>query len=594
VGRIKPSLEEMHPSKVHKSTTAEPDSGLLLGFSDINPKPGSLPSGLTQGTPTKTGITPSSSEFRFARPGPELGPDAQRMMDELREEALRIKEKLAAEQVAEKLKNGDGIASGIEGRKFAQPKGKVGRFSDIHMAEFKKMDSIAGHASSFRAQPGRLTPAKNSLKRTQSKAKLDDREESSVEQTLEMSTNTERLENTAPAKRARKHISDDTSSARPVYRDGDHTIKKVPSTPGLSHSQSVMPSSITTPTQASLARAAIAKQPGVHVPTLSRSPSKPNLTGTPRSMTKSASKNFLRSAGKFDRVKSILRYPSSSRKPASVSSSIPTLSRSASKSDLKDTLRSVPTTPLGLGQPKSVRRVNFTPDTANAHSTMVITNSPSPMKSGIPRSASKINLANTSHSAGLSQAKEVLYPSLAGHPALAKQTFEVDYPSLATPRPLPEPPRQVRTEPHPVPSVPGTFHFRSDHTINFDTSPRGFGSSPGQASVRQVRPSVFPGIIPRAFPDSNKENMGPLPSVPHGMPNKKRRRVDSDDDEDGHGAERSPKKHKASVAEGPMLMAPRITTPQLSPKSRIPSPAKKKNVLTMSRLNMLARPKMRK
>lgn len=514
------------------------------------------------------------------------------MMNELREEALRIKEKLAAERMAEKLKNGDGIASGIEGRKFAQPKGKVGRFSDIHMAEFKKMDSIAGHASSFRAQPGRLTPAKNSLKRTQSKAKLDDREEASAEQALDMSTNTERLENTTPAKRARKHISDDTSSARPAYRDSNHPIKKVPSTPGLSHSQSIIPSLITTPTQASLARAANAKQPSVHVPTLSRSPSKPNLTGTPRSTTKSASRNFIRSGGKFDRVKSILRYPSSSRKPAS--SSIRTLSRSASNSDLKDSLRSVPTTPLGLGQTKSVRRVNFTPDTANVHSTMVISNSPSHMKSGIPRSALKTNLSNTSHSVGLSQAKEVLYPSLAGHPALAKQTFEVDYPSLASPRPLPEPPRQVRTEPHPVPSVPGTFHFRSDHTINFNTSPRGFGSSPGQASVRQVRPSIFPGIIPRAFPDSNKENTEPLPSVPHVMPNKKRRRVDSDDDEDGYGADRSPKKPKASVAEGPMLMAPRITAPRLSPKSRVPSPAKKKNVLTLSRLNMLARPKMRK
>ena len=35
-------------------------------------------------------------------------------------------------------------------RKIAMPKGRAGRFSDVHMAEFKKMDSIAGHASAFR------------------------------------------------------------------------------------------------------------------------------------------------------------------------------------------------------------------------------------------------------------------------------------------------------------------------------------------------------------------------------------------------------------------------------------------------------------
>jgi len=203
----------MHPSKAHQSTTQEPDSGLRLGFTDINPKGGNQPSGLTQQTPSKIGISSPSFDFRYARPAPQLGPEAQRMMDELREEALRIKARLAAEREEEKRKNGDGIG----GRRIAQPKGKAGRFSDVHMAEFKKMDSIEGHASSFRAQPGRLTPATSSLKRSQSKAKLGDREEVSIEQGLEKSSHTERLENSAPAKRARKHISDDISSARPVW-----------------------------------------------------------------------------------------------------------------------------------------------------------------------------------------------------------------------------------------------------------------------------------------------------------------------------------------------------------------------------------------
>lgn len=628
-GRIKPSAREMHPSKAHKSTTAEGDSGLCLGFTDIKPQGNNQPSGVTQQTPTKAAITPRSFEFQFARPGPQLGPEAQRMMDGLREQALHIKAQLAAEREEEKRKNGESSADGIGGRKFAQPKGKAGRFSDVHMAEFKKMDSIAGHPSSFRAQPNRLPPPTTNLKRTQSKAKLDDREGTSAEQVREKPS-MERLENTAPAKRARKHISDDTSSARPVSRDGSHTETSLPPTPGLPRSQSNMPS-IMTPTKSSLSRVASIKHPATQIPTLSRTPSRPNLGGTPRSMTKSAttsnlnahrsaSKTFIRTPGRLDRVRSILRYPSSSKKATSASS-IPTLARSPSRPNLEKSLPSVPTTPFGLDRDnKSVKRVNFSSSTANP---AAIANSPSPIKSGIPRSTSKINLGNASHSASQTPVKEVKYPSLAGHPDLVPQFPDVKYPSMATPRPLPEPPRQVKTEPRPLPSVPGTFSFRSDHTIDFGASPKGFGSSPGQSSVRQVRSSVLPGTIPGGFSgnkklsaeifpsvpqgtpnkkrrhvdfdemevEGNKENIKALPSVPHGMSNKKRRRADSDDEKE---PEHSPKKHKASVPEGPMLVAPRLMAGPATPKKRTPSPIKKKGVLSLSRLNMLARPKMRK
>ena len=589
----------MHPSRVHKSTTEAPDSGLRLGFTDINPKPGQ-PSGLSQETPTKTGISSPAFDFRFARPGPQLGPDAQRMMDELREEALRIKAKLAAER--EEKRRVEEAADSMAGRKIAQPKGKVSRFSDVHMAAFKKMDSIEGHASSFRAQPSRLTPAKNTLKRTQSKANLDEKEETIVAPPSEKKLHAERLENTAPAKRARKHISDDTSSARPVSQDGGSTIKMVPSTPTMPRTQSNVHSSITTPTHASLARSVNAK-PVTHVPASSRFPSKPPLVSTPRSMTKSAttpnlnnrprsaSKNFLRSPGRLDRVRSILRYPSSSRKAPAPPSSIPMLSKSASKADLKRPLPSIPTTPVALARTKSVKHVNFTPDAVSSHAAMVAS-SPSPLKSCIPRSTSKLNLSAEARASGETPTKDVLYPSLAGHPALAKFPSEVGYPSLGTPRPLPEPPRQAKTEPRPTPSVPGTFHFRSERTMNFSTPPKGFGSSPGQVSVRQVRPSIFPGNIPGSFPEGNKENAAPLPSIPHGMPNKKRRRADSDD-EGENDDERSPKKQKA-VAEGPMLVAPRIMASMPLTRLKTPSPTKKKGVLTLSRLNMLARPKVRK
>jgi hypothetical protein len=146
----------MHPSKAHHSTTQEPDSGLRLGFTDIEASGNDQPSGVTQSTPSKLGIPSTTFDFKFARPGPQLGPEAQRMMDDLREEALRIKAKLAAEREEEKRREGE-VAGGIGARKIAQPKGKAGRYSEVHMAEFKKMDSIAGHASAFRAQPSRFT-----------------------------------------------------------------------------------------------------------------------------------------------------------------------------------------------------------------------------------------------------------------------------------------------------------------------------------------------------------------------------------------------------------------------------------------------------
>jgi hypothetical protein len=219
--------------------------------------------------------------------------------------------------------------------------------------------------------------------------------------------------------------------------------------------------------------------------------------------------------------------------------------------------------------------------------------SPSPFKSGVPRSASKVKLGTAPSCKHLivadSLAKEVQYPSISGHPSLD----HVEYPSLAGVRPLPEPSLQTASDSRPPPYVPGTFTFRSDHTINFGASPKGFGSSPGQASVRQVRQSIFTNTIPGSFPGTNKENTDPLPSVPHGMSNKKRRRVDSDDEMEQE-SERSPKKHKADVAEGAMLVAPRLMAEKMAHTSKIPSPGKKKGVLSMSRLNMLARPKMRK
>lgn len=591
-GRVKPSKEEMHPSKVQHSTTQKPDSGLRLGFTDVEAKGGDQPSGIMQQTPSKTGISDSTFQFTFARPGPQLGPDAQRMMDELREEALRIKARLAAEREEEIRRNGESAA--LDGRKIAQPKGKVGRFSDVHMAEFKKMDSIAGHPSAFRAQPGRFAPATNSLKRTQSKAQLDDRDDTQKpsEHHADKDIILDQLENAMPAKRARKRIADDTSSARPVSRG--EAVKCLPATP--TRPQTAIHLSIATPTKASLARAASMKKPVSQIPTLTRSPSKPNLHETPRRVTKSAtantissiprtsSKGFLHSPNKLDRVKSILRYPSNAKKPTL----IPSLPTSPSKPNFEKPVPALPVTP---GAKSVSKHVNFnTSNTVDKHSTM-IQNSPSPMKTGIPRSTSATNPGAKNHGRANVPPKEVQYPLLGKEAFPDKVSSDIAYPSLAGVRPLPEPPRQFGSPSHNTAPAPSTFTFRSDHTINFGKSPKGFGSSPGQSSVRRVRPSFVPNEMPGSFP--NKENTPPNPSIPHGMSNKKRRRVEFDDDE-SEEAQRLPKKHKA--AEGGMLMAPKFQGPNETPISptKTTSPIKKKGVLSLSRLNMLAKPKLRK
>lgn len=511
------------------------------------------------------------------------------MMDELREEALKIKAKMAADRDLEKRREGE--ESQVTGRKFAKPKGKAGRFSDAHMADFKKMDSIAGHASSFRAQPSFAKPTAGSLKRTQSKANLDDREESKALPTARKPYTSDRLENTAPAKRARQAIEDDTSSARPISRSG---VPK-PCTPKHPRSANFL-AAISTPTQASLARSATVKTPTSQIPTLTRSPSKPNLmSGIARALPKSAASNnvttipqssykgSVRSPSKFERVKSILRHVSPGKKQVAPQTSMPSLIRSPSKPNLASAFPKASTTPIRPNTATGTKHVNFTPSTANQSQAETMQNSPSPMKSGIPRSA-KVADSGTSK---LVQDR-VAYPSIATNPNVVKRSHEVEYPSLSGVRPLPL--NRETVPERPPPSVPSEFTFRSDHTINFGASPEGFGATSGQASVRQVRPSVASSSMPGSFPGSNKENTLPIPSVPHGMSNKKRRRADSDDEKE-EAAERSPKKQKAEAAEGAMLMAPRLMA---TPKSKLPASPAKKGVLSLSRLNMLARPKMRK
>lgn len=653
---IKPPKSEMHPAKYHNGTMPAPSSALRLGFTDIKTKATSTPGvGAQQSTPSKSNVPSSPFAFSLVRntataADSTLGPEALRIMNELRDQAAKIKAELVAQRDQERDEDEQ-----VHSRKIAQPKGKAGRYSDVHMSEFRKMDSIENHPSAFRAAQGRPAPTSStsvkSLKRTQSKANLDDtqtpRFKTAAQIPLSKSAkkiHTPGRDTDSVVKRARQHLDDDASTNRPVSRDNSNIPR--PKTPGKDSRGLPRPKTLAnlmSPTQASLARAAAAKTPTTAARSLLRSPSKINLTGLKKSATTfnlesqdvkmedAPSAANMRSTSLSDRVKSIfVKHKSAASAPKhSIPKPVAATSKTPAPARTQKELPPAPfTTP---GKRLAQRSGDFTP--APKHAALA-QNSPSPVKTGIPRSKVASNLVN--------------YPSLdavlQGH---AGDT--VSYPDLSGLRPLPKLPTQMEATPsldesplEPVspPAVPGTFTFRSDHTIRFDSdSPKGFGGHSGQSSVRQVRPSVLPPMTgasspfpfapaPKTAAPRGKENVPPYLQQPqhsssfdpknfaHGVSSKKRHRVEDDEEEaEREAAERAAKKARGrAVPEGEALVAPRLASARKpigvrspsklmrkSPfKSDTPSVAASPSVghkttgISLGRLAYLAQPKQRK
>lgn len=637
-------MSEMHPSKAHP-TMAAPSSALRLGFTDIKPTTSTRPGvGPQQSTPSKSNLPSSTFTYQSTRAKLEstLGPEAQRVMDDIRDDADRIRAELEAQRELERLEEDQ-----VGARKFAQPKGKAGRYSAVHMSEFKKMDSIENHPSAFRATQGRFTPAaapSKGTKRSQSKANLDDAETPPVKTPAKVQSSksskkvkTPVQEPNSPLKRTKQRADDDASTNRPTSQDGSHIPRpKTPgkSAPGISSGKSTL-TNLRSPTESSTARSASTKTPSA-TQSLLKSPSKVTLTG----LTKSATVNALdgtdagkeepsanlRTPSRFDRVKSFF-----AKHKATASASKPGIPRPAfgvSKTPAPaQAQRDIPAAPLTTPGKSYSNRIDFTP--APKHAALA-QNSPSPVKSGIPRSKTTNNLVN--------------FPSLDS--VMENATADhVSYPDLSGFRPLPELPVKAQSveesddesppaSVQPPVAAPGTFSFRSDHTIRFDSaSPKGFGAQSGQASVRQVRPSILPPPVPGAFPSSNapatsapkgKENMPPhnpqafdVKGFPHGVGNKKRLRVEDDDEEaKREAAARAAKKKKAaSVPEGEALVAPRLasahkgmrsasktlnktparsTTKSKAATATATPPKRKPTTISKSRLSYLAMPKQRK
>ena len=583
VSRLYPSLGEMHPSKVHQSTLKESPS--KFHFRNIGSEVASAPSKPAttvgaQNTPSKsTGELPAhmispSFDFSFERPESDLSAEAQKIMESVREEAAKIKTQMLEERSRQESKDGEANQLfGVGGRKINKPMGKAGRYSDVHKQEFKKMDSIAGHVSTWKTK---FQGNASSLKRSPSKAGLD-QPEKPLQRTKSFKRfgpgePQERLEDLAPGKRAKQHFGDDISTRRPISRDTDSSLQnspvKIPTKTGL-------PSAVTTPTKASLARSASVKSFKTSmIPSLSRSASTKTLTSPIMPKTEGSNK-YASSLSRFGSMKSILHrsQPKFSNDPTKVAAGTH-LPLPQGLLDMEKDLPDLPArSSVEFQRSPSMKRVGFsiTPNAKNRQE--LVSDSPSPSKIPTPFTPSQ--------------------PEISTSPPI--NTDPISYPDLVN---SPNITSRVKI---PRASTPGDFTFRAEKTINFAPNTDTGVTSPS-STIRHVRPSGVPTHVP-AF--------NSLPAVPHGMPNKKRSRPDPDTEtEDEENVD--PMETEESDDDQPRAKKQRMTaSPEKTldvqssakvgsvgtNKSRIPKfgggKGKGKKGISLGRLNMLARPKGR-
>ena len=562
--RPEPDRENMHPSKVQRSTAKTTDEGLILGFSDIKKKENPIP---IEDTPSKSKPISPGFEFKFANAESDLTTETKRIMESVREEAAKIKEQMRRER-DEQTRKDEEAQIDISGRRIAQPKS---RFSDAHKAQFSRMDSIANHPS---VQKYNKTPLADlgdavpkTLKRTQSKAELVD----------------ERPGNLAPNKRVKASGSDDVSAARPASRDGS----SIPRPPGL-------PSAVTTPTKASLARAASAKAlRNTRLPNLIHSKSNQSIVSPQKSQSNSAAASLF-GLKKSISMKSILSKPQPkySDDPIKIAAGthLPiqeqptgTPAKAIKRVGFAEDLTSpTPNRLTGLRMPTKV----LTPfRKATADSVPARDTSSSPLKAmgTVPVSAilEQQSVVSSTSSKSLSVPKvrseaidiksdPVVIPSPSPRKIMipvstskaSSSNGDVSYPQL---KPLGA-----------HPSQPRDFTFRAERQIKFGPS----------QTIRTVRPSGVPTTI---------ESFADLPSVPHGMPNKKRSRPANDEveEQENHppSTDGSPSKRlRISIGQDINPSTPRKRLTKFRPAS---APNSGKKTLSLSRLNFLARPKNR-
>jgi hypothetical protein len=622
----------MHPQKNHRTSTTPYDEARWLGFFNMGAqtapaaKTVSFTAAMTSPTPTKVAApvlsaspvnhAVSSSDFKFTfrrAPSVELSEDAQKIMAESREEAARIRAQLVALPTVPDVEPEEQSETAI-GRKIAKPKGKVSRFSDVHMAGFKKMDSIANHASAWRADPSRNKPVTISLKRSPSKAELDKptisnslkRSPSKAEldkpttHTLQRSPSKPMLKKVesnlfaartparlvAPrlaedrpvpsAKRVKQDKDDDAGTTRPKQSESPSTPTPRRQIPSIARSKSGLlrsgfPSAMS-PTKASIARTqsvrdlkATTQIPALIRPNSSNNINRPQLSSLPRS--------------KSIRDLAAVQTPQSIAPAVNVAAPTPTPIKTAfplHDSPVK-ALELTTSSPVPATAPKSIKSILRTPNRR-------YTRDP-------------IKIAAGTHLATPPQSSELRLNMPATEPVIKRVDFtsstkekaesdaikaasaepeSVAYPDLAT--------QDInrRTTVSAMPTMPGAFTFRSDKEISF--------GSPKTSTIRQIRssdvdiPSAFQltGAHPVASPSKRKLNN--LDEVYESE--KENHEVDEE--------QRRPAKKARVVSGSGSKSAPATPLRKEPPKSRLPRFGEKRaSGLTAARLSMLAKPKRR-
>lgn len=563
----RPSHDEMHPSKVHQSTTKQADSGLILGFNPVKKDANGnvVRETVAHDTPSKAKASPISQygtpgfEFKFACQESQLSDEAKKLMESVREDVAKIKAQMVLEK--DKQNAADRGAEGLNGRdrRIAQPKGKAGRFSSAHMAEFKKMDSIANHPSAFRATPGRFQPVGTTLKRTNSKAGFDEAE--SRRQSPPKATAKPCPAPAAPsAKRVKHDKTDDVSTRRPTT-EADKTPKAA-----LPRPRSAARSSLMTPTRAFAARTSSVslKPPRTSmIPSLARSPvSKP--AGIPRTPQTDFNPRIKSNLPTLGGLKSILRrhQPLFSRDPTKIAAGTHVAAPDFTCNFLLGSSREPSVTEELAPTPSPKKRVEFTPTTkspvAKVDSEL---DQPSPSPSKIT-----VSVSHTS--------SDIVYPTL---PVLTPEKTSA---------------AAIRSGQDGTPTI---RHVR-------------------QSNVN-AQSTALPDVagMPHGIGNKKATTLPDIAGVPHGIGNKKRHRATEDeaDTENVPPAEstsdpRSAKRLKFSApspAKAPPALSPTkarthtpVRTSSISSRAGTPASARAKSrgVLSISRLNMLAQPKNRR
>ncbi|KAL3478535.1 hypothetical protein BJX99DRAFT_224280 [Aspergillus californicus] len=533
----RPNLNEMHPSKVHQSTTKQPDSGLILGFNPIkkDAQGNVVKDTPAHNTPSKNNASPASAyygtpafDFKFPCQDSELSDEAKKLMESVRKDVARMKTQMIHEKVTEP-------ESHNAERRIAKPKGKSTRFSDAHMAEFRKMDSIAGHASAFRAAPGRFQPVKMPLKRTNSKARLDEAESkpspARVSEDSGLSTPTaKRVKHEKPASSANRSI---TKPAVPRPRAG-------------------VRSSLFTPTRASLARASLPRASAslkpartTMIPSIAKSPlSKPaDVPSTPRT---EFNPRFKSSIPTLSSLKSIIRrhQPLFSKDPTKIASGTHRTSPDFTPELLLQPSHESSHEPTQTPSPR--KKVDFTPCTKPRATEELA--SPTPSKLPTLRTFPSMT--------------DIVYPTL---PALTPERGSAQTPTIRPVRPSEDP---VETTISGVPHGLGPKRFRATDAPVEATLPEVPGMPHGLSHKKRHRATED---------ETEIENVPPV----------------------GDSAERSTKRVKISTPARSKIFAssplkPRSHTPQSGPRAgRTGTPASARPRARMSRLNLLAQPKSR-